>query len=44
MVLGALIADFERIKSYPAQGFQIEMPIPDDVDHAYQTLKKLGFE
>ncbi|MEZ9996894.1 YdcF family protein [Vibrio lentus] len=44
MVLGALIADFERIKSYPAQGFQIEMPIPDDVDHAYQALKKLGFE
>ncbi|MEZ8631166.1 YdcF family protein [Vibrio lentus] len=44
MVLGALIADYERIKSYPAQGFQIEMSIPDDVDHAYQALKKLGFE
>lgn len=44
MVLGALIADFERIKLYPIQGFQIEMPIPNDVDHAYQALKKLGFE
>ena len=44
MVLGALVADFERIKTYPAQGFQIEMPIPDDVDHAYKVLKKLGFE
>ncbi|WP_299686446.1 YdcF family protein [uncultured Vibrio sp.] len=44
MVLGALIADYERIKAYPAQGFQIEMPIPDDVDHAYQALKTLGFE
>ncbi|PTP06320.1 hypothetical protein CWN88_02395 [Vibrio splendidus] len=44
MVLGALIADYERIKFYPAQGFQIEMPIPDDVDHAYQALKQLGFE
>ncbi|WP_102545535.1 YdcF family protein [Vibrio splendidus] len=44
MVLGALVADFERIKTYPAQGFQIEMPIPDDVDQAYQALKKLGFE
>ncbi|ARP38637.1 YdcF family protein [Vibrio syngnathi] len=44
MVLGALIADFERIKSYPAKGFQIEMPIPDDVDRAYQVLKSLGFE
>ncbi|MEZ9763384.1 YdcF family protein [Vibrio splendidus] len=44
MVLGALVADFERVKTYPAQGFQIEMPIPDDVDQAYQALKKLGFE
>ncbi|MEZ9297856.1 YdcF family protein [Vibrio splendidus] len=44
MVLGALVADFERVKTYPAQGFQIKMPIPDDVDQAYQALKKLGFE
>lgn len=44
MVLGALVADFERIKSYPAQGFQIEMPIPEEVDHAYMAIKKLGFE
>ncbi|MFM2642097.1 YdcF family protein [Vibrio chagasii] len=44
MVLGALVADFERIKSYPAKGFQIEMPIPEEVDHAYQAIKKLGFE
>ncbi len=44
MVLGALIADYERIKSYPEKGFQIEMHIPDDVDHAYQALKRLGFE
>ncbi|MEZ9072018.1 YdcF family protein [Vibrio splendidus] len=44
MVLGALVADFERVKTYPAQGFQIEMPIPDDVDQAYQALKKLDFE
>jgi uncharacterized SAM-binding protein YcdF (DUF218 family) len=44
MVLGALVADFERVKTYPDQGFQIEMPIPDDVDQAYQALKKLGFE
>ncbi|CAH6980404.1 conserved hypothetical protein [Vibrio chagasii] len=44
MVLGALVADFERIKSYPAKGFQIEMPIPEEVDDAYQAIKKLGFE
>ena len=44
MVLGALVADFERIKSDPAKGFQIEMPIPEEVDNAYQAIKKLGFE
>ncbi|MCG9553002.1 YdcF family protein [Vibrio sp. Isolate31] len=44
MVLGALVADFERIKSYPAKGFQIEMPIPEEVVLAYQAIKKLGFE
>ena len=44
MVLGALMADFERIKSYPAKGFQIEMPIPEEVDNAYNAIKKLGFE
>jgi len=44
MVLGALLADFERIKSYPTKGFQIEMPIPEEVDNAYNAIKKLGFE
>ncbi|XXG11044.1 YdcF family protein [Vibrio fortis] len=44
MVLGALIADFERIKEYPTLGFQIALPIPDNVELAYQQLKKVGFE
>lgn len=42
MVIRALIADFERVKDYPAKGFQIEMPIPKDVESAYQTLKATG--
>ncbi|MDK9739816.1 YdcF family protein [Vibrio sp. D404a] len=44
MVLGALLADFERIKDYPERGFQIALPIPDNVESAYQQLKAVGFE
>lgn len=38
-VLEAMIGDFERIKDYPARGFQIEQPIPDQVEQAYQAIK-----
>jgi len=44
MVLGALIADFERVKAYPRLGFQIALPIPENVELAYQQLKRVGFE
>ena len=44
MVLSALIADFERIKEYPRLGFQIALPVPEDVESAYQQLKSIGFE
>ena len=44
MVLSALIADFERIKEYPSLGFQIALPVPEDVESAYQQLKSVGFE
>ena len=46
MVIDALLADFERIRDYPAKGFQIEMPIPHEVEIAYlaihQKLKPLA--
>ncbi|MDN3613125.1 YdcF family protein [Vibrio gallaecicus] len=38
MVIEALLADFERIRDYPAKGFQIEMQIPPEVETAYQAL------
>ncbi|MEZ9231162.1 YdcF family protein [Vibrio amylolyticus] len=38
MVLKAMIEDYERIKNYPAKGFQIEQHIPDDVETSYQYL------
>ncbi|EOD77916.1 hypothetical protein D515_03393 [Grimontia indica] len=41
-VVEATVSDFERIKDYPAQGFQIEQVIPDDVMSAYNEIKKAG--
>lgn len=41
-VLTALIGDFERIQHYPQKGYQIEQPIPADVEAAYLALKPLA--
>ncbi|MGF1910420.1 YdcF family protein [Vibrio kasasachensis] len=38
-VVEAMLGDFERIKTYPAQGFQIKQPIPEEVEFAYQAIK-----
>lgn len=40
VVLSALLDDFVRVRDYPAQGFQIEQTIPDDVTLAYQVLSQ----
>lgn len=40
-VMQALVEDFERIQHYPAQGFQIEQTIPQEVLLAHQALKPL---
>ncbi|EGU38160.1 hypothetical protein VII00023_19529 [Vibrio ichthyoenteri ATCC 700023] len=39
-VIEAMMGDFERIKSYPAKGFQIEQPVPSEVNIAYQAICK----
>ncbi len=39
----ALIGDLQRIKEYPAKGFQIEQDIPDEVWEAYEYLVSLGY-
>ncbi|MDD1779971.1 YdcF family protein [Enterovibrio sp. ZSDZ35] len=39
-VVAATIADFERIREYPAMGFQTEQLIPSHVIDAYNELKK----
>lgn len=43
MVISALIADFERVRDYPKKGFQIAMPIPQEVYASYEAIKKLNF-
>ncbi|EHY0935167.1 YdcF family protein [Vibrio cholerae] len=40
-VLNAMLGDFERIRDYPALGFQITQPIPEPVKQAYQALLPL---
>ncbi|MGI9830385.1 YdcF family protein [Vibrio vulnificus] len=40
LVLEALLEDFERIKHYPAKGFQTEQSLPDDVETAYQGIRE----
>lgn len=37
----AMLGDYERIKTYPALGFQTEQSIPQAVEDSYLTLKKI---
>jgi hypothetical protein len=39
-----MVGDLQRIREYPARGFQIPQDIPDDVWEAYLELVKAGFD
>ena len=43
MVINVMVGDLQRIKIYPAKGFQIPQNIPADVWEAYEQLVALGF-
>ncbi len=43
LVLHLMVGDLQRIKAYPALGYQIEQFIPDQVWAAYQQLVKWGY-
>jgi len=43
-VIGIMVGDLQRIREYPAKGFQIHQDIPDDVWEAYEALVKAGFD
>ena len=42
-VTNIMIGDLQRIKEYPAKGFQVSQEIPKDVWDAYQSLVAKGF-
>ncbi|MFC0773210.1 YdcF family protein [Terrimonas alba] len=43
-VINIMVGDLQRIKLYPAKGFQIHQDIPDDVWEAYEQLVALGYD
>jgi hypothetical protein len=43
-VISIMVGDLQRIRLYPAKGFQIHQDIPDDVWHAYEELVKAGYD
>jgi uncharacterized SAM-binding protein YcdF (DUF218 family) len=43
-IIGIMVGDLQRIRLYPARGFQIEQEIPDDVWEAFEELVRAGFD
>lgn len=41
--IDVMVGDLQRIKEYPAKGFQIPQEIPADVWDAYEKLVELGY-
>lgn len=42
-VVSIMVGDLQRIKLYPARGFQIAQEIPDEVWQAYEQLVRAGY-
>ena len=43
-VISIMVGDLQRIREYPARGFQIYQHIPDDVWAAYNELVRAGYD
>jgi uncharacterized SAM-binding protein YcdF (DUF218 family) len=43
-VISIMVGDLQRIRLYPAKGFQIEQEIPADVWAAFEELVDLGYD
>ena len=43
-VVGIMLGDLQRIKLYPARGFQIAQEIPDEVWEAFEGLVRAGYD
>jgi uncharacterized SAM-binding protein YcdF (DUF218 family) len=43
-VISIMVGDLQRVKEYPARGFQIPQEIPDDVWEAFEALVAAGYD
>jgi uncharacterized SAM-binding protein YcdF (DUF218 family) len=43
-VINIMVGDLQRIRLYPAKGFQIYQEIPGEIWNAYERLVQLGFD
>jgi hypothetical protein len=43
-VVGIMVGDLQRIKLYPARGWQLEQDIPDEVWEAFERLVRAGYD
>jgi uncharacterized SAM-binding protein YcdF (DUF218 family) len=43
-VVSIMVGDLQRIREYPARGFQVPQPIPAEVWQAYESLVAAGFD
>lgn len=43
LVINIMVGDLQRIRDYPAKGFQIEQEIPGHVWQAFEKLLELGY-
>ena len=43
-VISIMVGDLQRIRLYPAKGFQIHQDIPEDVWQAYEQLVEAGYD
>ena len=43
-VVSIMVGDLQRIREYPAKGFQIHQDIPGDVWQAYEELVRAGYD
>jgi hypothetical protein len=43
-VISIMVGDLQRIREYPARGFQIAQEIPAEVWQAYEELVRAGYD
>jgi uncharacterized SAM-binding protein YcdF (DUF218 family) len=43
-VIGIMVGDLQRIREYPAKGFQIPQEVPEDVWNAFEELVGAGYD